>query len=131
MDRWASKVAVITGAASGMGLAISKLLLENGMIVIGLDVKLGLMEVGRYHKFLLCKTDKFRLFKERMSGAKELGKFYAKKCDVIKEEQVKMVFAWIRDTFNNVHVLVNSAGILRPQSLIGETENTKSAMSFN
>ena len=36
MTRWANRVAVVTGASVGIGAAISKSLVQNGMIVIGL-----------------------------------------------------------------------------------------------
>ena len=36
MDRWRGKVAVVTGASAGIGLAICKALLKEEMIVIGL-----------------------------------------------------------------------------------------------
>ena len=36
MTRWTNRVAVVTGASVGIGAAISKSLVQNGMIVIGL-----------------------------------------------------------------------------------------------
>lgn len=59
-------------------------------------------------------------FQERMSDIKSLGKFYAKKCDISDEEQVKLIFAWIRDTLKNVHVLINNAGMSKMKSLLGK-----------
>lgn len=60
-----------------------------------------------------------------MKDVKNRGKFYGKKCDVSNKEQVKMLFAWIKDTFKTIHILVNNAGILRMNSLIGKESNTK------
>ena len=37
-DRFAGKVAVVTGAASGIGLAITKRLLAEGAKVVGSDL---------------------------------------------------------------------------------------------
>ena len=45
MDRWAAKVALVTGASSGIGREIARLLIENGMKVIGCGRKEGPLEV--------------------------------------------------------------------------------------
>ena len=46
MTKWKGKVAVVTGANSGIGLAITKKLLKLGMKVIGMDKNINLLQVS-------------------------------------------------------------------------------------
>lgn len=45
MERWASKVAVVTGASAGIGMAIARALVREGMVVVGLARRKAKMEV--------------------------------------------------------------------------------------
>ncbi|HLV40583.1 SDR family oxidoreductase [Xanthomarina sp.] len=85
-----SKIAVITGASSGLGAAISKVLIENGATVYGL---------GR-------KADKLQNLK------KELGtSFIPVPLDISDFQKVK---EWVGKAFSITHspdILINNAGV--------------------
>lgn len=50
MERWNNRVAIVTGANSGIGKAITIALLKNGMVVIG---------IARREELLMVSIDVF------------------------------------------------------------------------
>lgn len=53
MDRFAGKIAVITGASSGIGRAVAKELTKRGLVVVGLARKIEKMQV-KHDYFFFC-----------------------------------------------------------------------------
>ncbi|XP_055715430.1 farnesol dehydrogenase-like [Phlebotomus papatasi] len=103
MDQWNNKVAVVTGASSGIGAAIAKDLVKAGMITIGL--------ARRVEKVEALKKD----LPENLQG-----NLHAVKCDVSKEDDIVRVFEWIETKFKGIDVLINNAGIIRETELINK-----------
>ncbi|RZC33051.1 adh short and/or KR domain containing protein [Asbolus verrucosus] len=114
MDRWVGKVAVVTGAASGIGAAIVNQLVEKGLIVVGIDL----------HPEPIEERAKI------LSGKK--GKLYAIKADIGKEEDVLRAFKWITENLGPVHILANNAGYGKFGSLMDDdTETWKTVLNTN
>ena len=91
MNRVSGKVAVITGAARGMGAAHAKLLIEEGAKVVLTDI----------------------LEKEVIETARNLGKnAHPMHHDVTSEAQWKQVIEETESLYGPVSVLVNNAGIV-------------------
>jgi NAD(P)-dependent dehydrogenase (short-subunit alcohol dehydrogenase family) len=83
------KVAVITGAGSGMARATTKVFVREGARVLAADIS------GREEE-----------------TASELGDAVVPfRCDVTKEDQVEAMFAAARDAFGRVDDVLNVAGI--------------------
>lgn len=101
MQRWVKRVAVVTGAGTGIGEAIAKDLLKAGLRVVSLD---------------RCQD---RLDKSRSQLPGEHQKhFFTRKCDVTIEPEVKTTFEWIDKTLGGTDILVNNAGIVKPGHLV-------------
>jgi meso-butanediol dehydrogenase / (S,S)-butanediol dehydrogenase / diacetyl reductase len=95
-ERFADKVAVVTGAASGIGLAIARRLLLEGASVVGLDQN-PIADFG--------------------------GKFIAMAGDVTKEDAAEAVVAKAVDRFGAVDAAFNVAGGSRPGYIVDLAES--------
>ncbi|XP_061390579.1 farnesol dehydrogenase-like [Musca vetustissima] len=101
MDRWHNKVAVVTGASSGIGEAIVKDLVENGLQVVGLARRLERVEDIR----------------KKLSPTKQ-GNLTALLCDVSDLQSVNKVFDEIITRFGGIDILVNNAGCMKQGQLV-------------
>jgi NAD(P)-dependent dehydrogenase (short-subunit alcohol dehydrogenase family) len=97
------KYAVVTGAAKGLGHAIAKRLLEDGVSGLAiLDFDIALAE----------------------QTAANLGpNVFAIKCDVSDKDEVAAAFKIVYEKMGRVDILVNNAGITRDASLVKMTED--------
>ncbi|XP_011481423.1 15-hydroxyprostaglandin dehydrogenase [NAD(+)] [Oryzias latipes] len=90
------KSAVVTGAAMGIGKALSELLLENGAKVALLDVN----------------DSAGQSLMESLNQQHGAGSALFLKCDVESEEQLKAAFQKTVETFGGIDILCNNAGIM-------------------
>ena len=103
MNRWIGKVAIVTGASSGIGAEIAEALVREGLKVAG----------------LARRVEKIRQIADKLKGEK--GELYPIECDVEKENDILKVFEWIEKRFGGVDVLINNAGVLSREPIIGKS----------
>lgn len=116
MERWLNRVAVVTGASSGIGAACCRDLVAKGMIVVGLARR------------------EARLLELKASLPAEQGaRFHARVCDVSVEQQVIDSIAWVDETLGGADVLINNAGIVRLTNITdkGNSEALRSTLDTN
>lgn len=91
-------IAVVTGAAQGIGKAITENLANNGFIVCCIDIQSEKLNV-------LCQNENCIPYL----------------CDVSKPEQVIEVFSKIEKKFKKVDVLINNAAVFSTMSFVEST----------
>lgn len=102
MNRWVGKVAMITGASSGIGAQITRTLAKNGMKVIAVARRLQKLKE-------LAESIKHE-FKAEV---------YTMQCDVRQEEKIHEVFEWAEERLGGIDVMINNAGIISTETIIG------------
>jgi NAD(P)-dependent dehydrogenase (short-subunit alcohol dehydrogenase family) len=93
MKSFKGKVAVITGAASGIGRAIAERCIKEGM------------------KIVLADVDKADLTKAEAELKAAGGTVISVKTDVAKRSDIERLSVKTLDAFGAVHLLVNNAGV--------------------
>ena len=113
MDRVKGKVAVVTGAASGIGRATALLLAKEGAKIAIVDIdKNGGKETA----------DKIN------SNSGYAGFWYM---DVTNEELVKQIFHEINKEYGKIDILVNNAGIPGNEKATHETLTSEWEKTIN
>ena len=92
MEQLSGKVVVVTGAASGIGLALAKKFGAEGMKVVMADIEVPALEIA---------AASLPVSVERITVV----------CDVSKGEQIDALRASAIDAFGAVHVVCNNAGV--------------------
>jgi 17beta-estradiol 17-dehydrogenase / 3beta-hydroxysteroid 3-dehydrogenase len=90
-QRLEGKVAIVTGASSGIGEAVARMLASEGMRVA----------------LLARRIDRLRAL------ARTIGESLPIACDVRDEAQILAAFAQVRERWGGVDVLINNAGLGR------------------
>jgi uncharacterized protein len=93
MDNWNDKIAVVTGASSGIGAATARRLAREGMQVVLVARRLDRLE---------------ELAKEIQQGG---GQAVTIAADLMQESDRSRVFLEVTQRFGNVDILVNNAGL--------------------
>ncbi len=114
MGRLAGAVALVTGAGQGLGRAHALLLAAEGARVVVNDLGGDVHGVGRS----LSPAQKVAA-EIRAAG----GEAMVNGADVSNWAQAKAMIEQTLDTFGDLHVLVNNAGILRDRTLANMTED--------
>lgn len=104
MDRVSGKVALITGAARGIGAAVADLLADEGASVVLTDIDVAGAEAVA----------------EAIDG-RHPGSALAASHDVTREDDWRRVLEKTAERFGGLHILVNNAGIGALASVVDET----------
>jgi NAD(P)-dependent dehydrogenase (short-subunit alcohol dehydrogenase family) len=111
MGRLDNKVAIITGAASGMGLAAAKLFAREGAKVVATDIAITQLTEE------VCNVE---------------GDILALELDVTSEEQWKNVSERAKNEFGKIDILINNAGVSVHKGLLEEDiEGWNKAIALN
>ncbi|KAJ3660769.1 hypothetical protein Zmor_005201 [Zophobas morio] len=114
MYRWRGKVAVVTGAAGGIGSAVVEELLKANLKVAAVD----------------NSSIKLNELIKKFENKPESLHSYA--VDVTQDEEVVKFYQEITQSLGAVHILVNCAGVIRQDTLVdGKTENWKIILDTN
>ncbi len=111
-----NKLAVITGAASGIGLALAKACIQDHMHVVMVDVNEEALMLQAGHLQAFAKTDVVSMV-----------------CDVTHADQVRQLAKQTFERFEKIDLLINNAGIIGQLAPVWElsAEHIRHVMDVN
>jgi len=108
MDIYRGKVALVTGASSGIGAVTAKRLVSHGLKVVA---------VAR-------RIDRLKKLKVEVGETN----LFPYKCDLANSNEIKSMIDWIKNTFGGLHILINNAGVMMYGHLLDQTPQDWSLM---
>ncbi|KAM8835297.1 dehydrogenase/reductase SDR family member 11-like [Synchiropus picturatus] len=116
MERWRGRVALVTGASVGIGAAVARALVQQGMKVVG----------------CARNVDKIEKLAAECQSAGYKGMLIPYKCDLSNEEEILSMFSAIKTLQKGVDVCINNAGLAHAEPLLsGTTEGWRDMINVN
>ncbi|XP_017395339.1 dehydrogenase/reductase SDR family member 11 isoform X1 [Cebus imitator] len=116
MERWRDRLALVTGASVGIGAAVARALVQQGLKVVGCARTVGNIEELAAE----CKSAGYP------------GTLIPYRCDLSNEEDILSMFSAICSQHGGVDICINNAGLGRPDSLLsGSTSGWKEMLNVN
>ena len=119
MDRWKNRIVLITGASSGIGATICKLLSQNGMKVVGCARRFEKMEEmkDRLLNFYPYKV-RSKIWIHSLRMCNKINFSY--KCDMRNEDEIREMFVWIENhpDLGKIDVCIPNAGLNQDSNLM-------------
>lgn len=113
MSRLAGRVAVVTGAAGGLGSAVAEDLFLSGLEVVAIDVH----------------PDRLQTLAQRLGQKGAGGSVHPVVADITKEEDLQRAFRWVEESLGGVAVIVNNAGVA-PMKPLEDSDNELLSTTF-
>jgi len=116
ISRWEGRLALVTGAGSGIGAEISRALVQYNINVVG------------------CGRNKAKIeeLAREFTKAGHKGVLHPFQCDLTKESDIEAMFTWIASKFGGIDICINNAGFSSGHGIIGcPVENMKEMLDTN
>ncbi|KAM5307377.1 dehydrogenase/reductase SDR family member 11 isoform 2-T2 [Glossophaga mutica] len=116
MERWRDRLALVTGASGGIGAAVARALVQQGLKVVG----------------CARTVDNIEELAAECKSAGHPGTLIPYRCDLSNEEDILSMFSAVRSQHNGVDICINNAGLARPDTLLsGSTSGWKDMFNVN